>query len=169
MRGISQETIIRRDVSEVWDHVSRLSFCRRFTESFFTGGRKLDYQVIRPEDALTRGPDDTLAVLYRGTQIKVATNKGKPWITWHVTEMTPPRAFALQASDTESWLGSYFAVIRLELSDLGEGKTRVNARLTLLFLNRALEVASLLLPAGLLYGWSLRRMCRRLRDDLSAA
>jgi len=163
MRGLRREINIRCDINEAWDRISRLTFCRKITESFFTGGRRLEYLLIRPEDEPTRGLADEAAVLPLNTKVQVTTKRGKPWVTWRVTRFDPPGAIAFTAAQTRGWLNPYFSVVEIRLENLGDGMIRASARLNVIFFNRLLEVVSLFMPTGLMYGVGLNRVLKYLR------
>lgn len=150
VRAIETGILIKKPSRRVWKGVSSLSFCRTLTDSFWRFGRNLRYDLIHPEGV---DPSEDAETLILGSRVAVTTGFNRPWIDWTATASVPGELLVLRA-ERPGWLDGYHMVVRCELEVIDDEKCRLNIKLYVMFLNRGLELASLLLPLAFLY-----RMC----------
>jgi len=144
MQALESRVLIKKPARRVWKSLASPNFCRTLTDSFWRFGRNLQYQIGGV------GEGDRLQ---RGTHIKVTTGWGRPWLDWIVSDCVP-NAFLVMRAEKPGRFEGYHMVVRAEIEPLDDEKCTVTLKLFVLFLNRALEIASLALPLGFLY-----RMC----------
>ncbi len=150
MRAIETGILVKKPTKRVWKSLASLGYCRTLTDSFWRFGRNLKYSLEHPNDGPAPKDAETLTP---GTRVAVTTGFNRPWIDWIVSECVPGELLVLRA-ERAGWLDGYHMVIRSELEVIDDEKSRINIKLFVMFLNRGLELASLLLPLTFLY-----RMC----------
>ncbi|MBI3300411.1 MAG: hypothetical protein HYZ75_19775 [Elusimicrobia bacterium] len=151
MQSVVAALRAREGVRPVWTKASDPAAWPRFIEAFAGyGANKFRGEVVA-------GPQEPAGM---GTELAIGRGaKGAPFMRARVAWWDPPRGFTLTAS-SGGWLSAYHATFTLKLSELNEDLTSLELTMKVVFMNRFVELTSLLLPVAFLYR---RRLAKALR------
>ncbi|MFA5139424.1 MAG: SRPBCC family protein [Elusimicrobiota bacterium] len=154
MRKMESAIVIQKSPREVWERLRSPECWQELTNAF--ANRHDAFRCI-----LVGGADVGV-----GTEVDLTTARGKPVLRWRVSEWSPLKSMELAGGQSESWINPFQMMLRFQLEELDTDTTRVTASLVLIFLNRMLEVFSLILPVGFMYDHGLKRSLTRLRESV---
>ena len=149
MRSVVATVRARKAVREVWTTASDPKLWPSFVEAFVGYGAKFRGEVAA-------GPHDPAGM---GTEVTVARKSGPPIMRCRVAWWDPPRGFTITAQ-TGGWMTAYHGTFTLRLSELDEELTSMELAMKFVFMNRFVELASLLLPVSVLYRSRLAKTLR---------
>ncbi len=140
MRGLSATANAKRPVREVWTEASDPKRWGGFVEAFAGWGLKFRSEVVG-------GPADPPGV---GTQVALSKVAGPPVIRCRVGWWDPLRGMTVMVQ-SGGWLTGYHGTFTIKLSELDDSLTSLELSMQVVFLNRLVELTSLLMPSGMLY------------------
>lgn len=140
MRPIAVSTRAKKSVRSVWSEASDLNAWPRFVEAFAGYNLKFRSEIVA-------GPHDPPGM---GTELTVSRSSGPPLMRCRIAWWDPLRGFTV-AAQSGGWLTAYHGTFTLRLSELDESLTSMELSMQCVFLNRFVELVSLLLPVGFLY------------------
>lgn len=140
MRGVSVSATFKRPVRAVWTEASDPGRWGRLVEAFAGYG-------LRFTAAVTGGPADPPG---EGTAVAVTKAGGRAVLDGRMVWWDPLRGFTVTAQ-APGWFTGYHGTFTVKLSELDDELTSAELSMRVVFLNRFVELASLLLPVGFLY------------------
>lgn len=140
MRGVSASSRAKRPVRAVWTDASDPKRWGTFVEAFAGWGLKFHAEVVG-------GPSDPPGV---GTQVALSKLGGPPMIRCRVGWWDPLRGMTVMVQ-SGGWLTGYHGTFTIRVSELDDQLTSLEMSMQVVFLNRLVELTSLLMPAGMLY------------------
>ena len=140
MRGVTVSTTLKRPVRAVWTEASDLSHWGNFVDAFAGYGMRFNASV-------TEGPSNPPA---EGTKVAVAKVGGRAVFNGRLVWYDPLRGFTVTAH-SDGWFTGYHGTFTMKLSELDDNLTSAELAMRVVFLNRLVELASLLMPVGFLY------------------
>lgn len=148
MRGITATATLKRPLRTVWTEASDPS---RWG-ALFGGGmrRKVVCRVAGADGRPAQGA--AVAVRYQG---------GGTAADGQVLVWDPPRGFKVTLH-RPGWFAAFHGTVSLKLSELDDNLTSAELSVQFVFLNRLIELASLVLPVGGSYKSQLERALKRL-------
>ena len=153
MRGVSVSTTIRKPVRAVWTAASAPSGWARLIEAFAGYGMRFDAAVVD-------GPKDPAG---EGTVVEVRKAGGRPVLKGRMVWWDPLRGFTATAH-AGGWFTGYHGTFTVKVSELDDALTSAEIAMRVVFLNRFVELASLLMPVGFLYRRRLAKVLAALSD-----
>jgi hypothetical protein len=157
MRKVESSVVVRQAPRDVWARLSRPEAWQHLTEAF--AGRTNAYRYVVVGD-----PRGVLGV---GSDVDVQTPKGKPIMRWRVSEWAPPSSLELSVNEAERMLTPFHMLLRFQLEELDDDATRLTASLVIVYMNRLLEILSLVLPVGFMYSRGLNRALASFKASFS--
>lgn len=151
MRGVSASTMFKKPVREVWTGASDPGRWGTLVEAFAGYGLKF-------KAAVTGGPSDPCG---EGTTVEVSKAGGRPVLKGRMVWWDPLRGFTVTAH-APGWFSGYHGTFTVKLSELDDALTSAEISMRVVFLNRFVELASLLLPVGFLYKRRLAKVLAQL-------
>ncbi|TBR24920.1 SRPBCC family protein [bacterium] len=151
MRGVSVSSTFRRPVRAVWTEASDPGRWGSFVEAFAGYG-------MRFNAAVTGGPKDPPA---EGTQVAISKSGGSAVLDGRLVWWDPLRGFTVTAH-AKGWFTGYHGTFTVKLSELDDDLTSAELSMRVVFLNRFVELASLLMPVGFLYRRRLDKVLAKL-------
>ncbi|MDE2293175.1 MAG: SRPBCC family protein [Elusimicrobia bacterium] len=142
----------KRPVRAVWTEASDPGRWSGFAEALSGGRRGFVCRIVE-------GPSDPPG---NGTEIEVSRAGGAPLLRCRVAWWDPLRGFTVTAR-SEGWLTGSHGTFTLRLSELDESLTSLDLSMQFVFLNRLVELSSLLLPVGFMYRRRLLRVLQLLK------
>lgn len=140
MRGLSASLNAKRPVRAVWTDASNPARWGSYVEAFAGWGLKFRSEVVG-------GPADPPGV---GTQVALSKQGGPPIIRCRVGWWDPLRGMTVMVQ-SGGWITGYHGTFTIRLSELDEELTSLELSMQVVFLNRMVELTSLLMPSGMLY------------------
>lgn len=153
MRSIQAQAVLHRGIDETWRIVSRPDVWRELSETFAGWGTRFRYVA-----------DGSLGP---GSEVQVTTPGGDPVMRWKVSAWTPPTGFELTSTEEERRLSPFHMLLSFKLEALDTDKTEITVSMVIIFLDKTLELASLVLPVRFIYSMRLKRAVLRLRRSLA--
>lgn len=148
MQRMEASTIVRSGVAEVWARLLEPSSWARIAEAF--GGGRCQAASSPP------GP------LGPGSELLLATMRGRPVARMRVAECVPQQKLELTAADEEHWLRKYHLTVTVTVDNPDPQATAVSVSFNAVFLNQAVELLSLILPS-FVYAGRLKKALAVLR------
>jgi len=146
--------IVNKSAAQVWEGLAQPGALRELCETFAGWGAR--FRVVADRGMIVGAP------------VEVTTPGGDPVMSWRVTSSAPPTTLELSSTEEERKLSPFHMVLSFRIEALDDDKSQVSAELTLMFLDRMLELATLILPFGFFYGQRLKRSLKRLRRLIEA-
>ncbi|MBI5595737.1 MAG: SRPBCC family protein [Elusimicrobia bacterium] len=153
VQGLSASSTVKDPVRAVWTRASDTKAWASFIGAF--AGYNLRFR-----SEILSGPSDPPGM---GTELAISRLTGPPVIRCRVAWWDPLKGFTVTAQ-AGGWLTGYHGTFTLRMSELDDSLTSVDLSMKFVFLNRFVELASLLLPVGALY----RRRLQKVLAALSA-
>ena len=147
VQGITSSATARNPVRAVWTRASDPKAWASFVEAFAGYGLKFRSEVVA-------GPSDPPGM---GTELTISRMSGPPVVRCRVAWWDPLRGFTVTAQ-AGGWLTAYHGTFTLRMSELDDSLTSLELSMKFVFLNRFVELASLLLPVGALYRRRLQKV-----------
>lgn len=154
VQGLSSSSTAKKPVRAVWTRASDVKSWASFAEAFAGYGLKFRTEVVA-------GPSDPPGI---GTELTLSRMSGPPAVRCRIAWWDPMRGFTVTAQ-AGGWLTAYHGTFTLRLSELDESLTSLELSMKFVFLNRFVELASLLLPVGALYRRRLHKVLVALAEQ----
>jgi len=155
MRKVEGSIVIHQGTRDLWARISRPECWQQLTEAF--SGRPGAYRYIPVGDAS--------GVVGVGSEVDVQTPKGRPIMRWRVSEWAPPQSLELSVNESQRMLTPFHMLLRFQLEELDDDTTRLTMSLVIIYMNRLLEIMSLVLPVGFMYSRGVRRALTSLKGS----
>lgn len=152
MRGVNVSTTYKRSVRAVWTDVSDPARWGPLVEAFAGYG-------LRFTSAVTAGPKDPAG---EGTAVAISKAGGRQVLDGRLVWWDPLRGFTVTAQ-APGWFSGYHGTFTLKLSELDDTLTSAELSMRVIFLNRFVELTSLLMPVGFLYKRRLSKVLAKLK------
>lgn len=164
MRGAKKSIDIPRPIEQVWAWLEDVRNWNHLDFGLVWNKRRCRHRI--GSRALDAAGSETEAFRAReGGEVLLETPRGTEKMRWRICEAAPPHRLSYHTAAPRFFNG-YQASATWKLSTVVKGATRVELGLYLIFNNPALELFSLIFPAGLIYRAYAGRCLKAMRLQL---